>query len=486
MKSSRHILLFSQPPLRAFRRYAKRRIALPLLCSLVSACATEHYDSRPISAKNVAQNLNDHSLNSPALRDFVRSHAPQRDEIWPPQRWDFRSLTLVAFFFNPDLEAARARLATAQAGQVTAAQRPNPVLQLPLQWTTNPKAGDSPWIAGFALDIPIETAGKRAYRENEASHLATASQFQVANVAWDVRSQLREQLLSLWSTYEKVMILQHQVELDQRLVVMLEKRLSAGYAAVWEVNQQRALLLQSRNDLLNAQRDMATVKIRVAAVLGLRVEALADISLDLEKFGQPAPDVPAQDVRVEALLNRTDILESLEQYAATQAALQLEVAKQYPNLHLGPGYTFDQGAHKLGFDFTGLELPVFHRNEGPIAEARGRRLEAEARVKQLEAKAFSEVDSAIAAYNATRNMVSQNESQLAVQRRQLRSAQHALELGQDDRMSLTLAEKTELLARLAALDSAVQMQQAVGKIEDAMQRPISEETVPYTVSEPAK
>ncbi|MBK4736779.1 TolC family protein [Noviherbaspirillum pedocola] len=393
---------------------------------------------------------------------------------------------MAALFFNPDLQAVRAKLATTEAGQVTAAQRPNPVLQFPLQWTVNPNTGVSPWIVGFALDIPIETAGKRGYRVNEAGHLVTAARLQTANVAWSIRSQLREQLLSLWSTSERFGLLQRQVDLDQKLVTILEKRLAAGYASTWEVNQQRLSLIQDRNELLAVQREMAAAKVRVASVLGLRAEALSNAQLDLTGFSSPVPELPPQGIRRQALLNRADVLEGLAQYEVSQAALQLEVARQYPNLHLGPGYTFDQGAHKVGFDFTGLELPIFNRNEGPIAEARSRRLEAEARVKQLEAKAFAEVDSAVAAYNTTRGMMSQNESQLAVQRRQLRTAQRALELGQDDRMSLTLAEKTELLARLAVLDATVQMQQAVGKIEDAMQRPISGPTVPDSLSEFAK
>jgi outer membrane protein TolC len=464
------------------RRCGKYRIAVCLLCCLLGACATERYDPRPISSETVARSLNGHLLSSPALREFAQAHPRQPDEIWPPQKWDLGSLTLVAFFFNPDLEAARARLATAEAGQITAAQRPNPVLQFPLQWTANPKAGDSPWLFGFALDVPIETAGKRSYRVNEAAHLATASRFQVANVAWSIRNQLRQQLLAHWSASERAEFLQKQVELEQALLAIQEKRLKAGYAPPWEVNQQRLLLIQARNALLATQREAAATRVQVATVLGVRAEAVADIRLDLAGFGETIPKLPPQEIRLQALLNRTDVLEGLAQYEARQAAVQLEVAKQYPDLHLGPGYSLDQGANKVGFSFTGLTLPIFNRNQGPIAEARGRRLEAEARVKQLEVKAFSDADSAASAYDAAREMVAQNAEQLALQGRQLSAARRALELGQDDRMSLLLAQKAELAARLAMLDATVQLQQAVGKIEDAMQRPISDTPYPYPSS----
>ena len=231
---------------------------------------------------------------------------------------------------------------------------------------------------------------------------------------------------------------------------------------------------------------MAAVRVRVATVLGLRVERLAGNELDLTEFGQVPFEIPAQEIRLQALLNRADVLEGLAQYQASQAALQLEVAKQYPNLHLGPGYTLDQGARKIGFDFAGLELPIINRNEGPIAEARGRRVEAEARVRQVEAKAFADADSAATAYLTSNDIVIQNQAQLAVQRRQLASAQRALAIGQGDRTSLVLAEKAELVAQLAVLESIFQMQQAIGRVEDAMQRTISGTFVQYSLNELVK
>lgn len=465
---------------------ALRRFALPLCCLLLSACAFQRYEARPISAEGIVNGLSTNSLSSPELRSFVQAHYRPAEPTWPPRQWNLDTLTLAAFFFNPELEAARAKLATMEAGQLTAAQRPNPVLQFPLQRTLNPKNGDSPWTLGVALDIPIETAGRRGYRINEAAHLVTASRLQVANVAWSVRSQLREQLLALWSLSERSDLFLRQVELDQKLETMLEKRVSAGYASAWELNLQRLSLIRARSDLLAAQREVAATKVRVATVLGLRAEALSGVDLDLNGFSQFPAELPSQEIRRQALLNRADVLAGLAQYEASQAALQLEVAKQYPNMHLGPGYTFDRGERKLGFDFTGLELPIFNRNAGPIAEARGRRLEAEARVKQLESKAFSDADGAAATYTITRGMVLQSQTQLTVQRRQLETAQRTLEVGQDDRMSLVLAQKAALAARLALVDARFQLQQSVGRIEDAMQRPVSDTTVQTSPNELAK
>lgn len=478
---SRARRLKSGVPLQVARAVVQQ-FALSMLCLSVSACATQHYDARPISAERIATDLNSRSLFSLELKNFVRSHSPQGEQSWPPSNWDLGSLTLVAFFFNPDLEAARTKLAKTEAGQITAAQRPNPVLQVPFQRTVNPKQGESPWTLGFALDIPIITAGKSGYLISEAGHLAAASRLQLAETAWNVRSQLREQLLMQWAATGRVKLNQAQLELDQRLLLMLEKRLSQGYSSSWEVNQQRLSVILAQNELLATQREAATISVAIAKILGLRVGALAAAELDLTSFGQAVPDLPSEEIRNFALLNRADIRASLAQYEASQAALQLAVAKQYPDIHLGPGYTLDQGARKVGFDFTAMELPIFNRNEGPIAEARGRRREAEAQVTQLEARAFAETDSAVAAYRTTKSIVSQNHVQLAVQLRQLETSKRALELGEDDRMSLVLAQKAELVAELALLNAVTAMQQAVGKVEDSMQRPITTSILQHSSS----
>ncbi|EHP41784.1 divalent cation resistant determinant protein C [Cupriavidus basilensis OR16] len=370
------------------------------------------------------------------MRDFIARHAMRASSDWPPPRWNLDTLTLAAFYFNADLDIARARLATTEASIQTAAQRPNPSLQLPSQHTLNPRGGDSPWTLGIALDIPIQTAGKRGYRIDQATHFASAARLDVANIAWSVRSQLRTQLLNLWFANSRTKLLKQQLALDQRLNAMLEKRVRLGDASAWELNQQRLALIQAQADLLNAQRQASAATVQVANVLGLRPGVLDGLDIDLADFEKPYASVPVPEIRLQALLNRADVRSGLAQYEASQAALQLEVAKQYPDIHLGPGYTFDQGLRKLGFDFTNLMLPIFNRNEGPIAEARARRLEAEAQVKRLESQAMGEIDGAVAAYQATHGIVTRNEEQVRLQGIQLLGAQRSFEAGQTDRMAL--------------------------------------------------
>lgn len=465
----------------------RKTLAALVLCFSLTACATRHYDAVALDAASSAKALEARSLDAPDLKRYVESRYRGTEALaWPPRQWTLDLLTLVAFHFNADLEAARAKLAVAQAAVTTAGQRPNPTLQLPLQRARNPADGASPWTLGLVLDIPIETHGKRDDRIAEATHLATAARLQVANAAWNLRSQLREQLLASGSHAERAKLLRQQVELDQSLVVLLQKRLQEGYLSARDLHQQQLALIQSNKELLGARRESASARIKVAELLGLKPSALDGMELDLAGFVEQDPPLPVAQLQALALLNRADVLEALAAYEASQAALQLEVARQYPDVHLGPGYTLDQGVRKPGFDFSGIALPVFNRNEGPIAEAEARRLQAAAGVKRAQARAWSELDTGLMAYRIARDALDQAGKQFMLQREQLAGTQRAFELGEEDRVTLELHRKTALSARLAEFDASVQVQQALGRIEDAIQRPISAIDRPFAQQDPTR
>ena len=448
-----------------------------LLCLLLSACAVQRYDPMPLDAASSRAALASRSLDSAGLREYIQSKSTMSE--WPARRWNLERLTLAAFYFNPELEAARSRLAAFDAAVTTAGQAPNPTLQLPLQYALNPNAGDAAWSLGLALDIPIETHGKRGHRINQAGHAADAARLEVAGVAWNLRSQLRDQLLGLWLNTEKASLLRQQVETDQALLSMLDKRLQQGYVPARDLNQQQLALIQSNRELLASRRELDAARIRIAGLLGVPPGALDGVELDLGEFARTAPPPAPDRLQSLALLNRTDVLAALASYEASQAALQLEVARQVPDLHLGPGYTLDQGVKKLGFDFSGIELPIFNRNEGPIAQARANRQEAAARVMQAQARAWTELDGALSAWRLAEEAQQQAGRQRALQQAQLAAVRRAFELGEDDRLSLELNRKTDLSARLALLDAQYLAQQALGRIEDAIQRPLSAIDQPF-------
>lgn len=453
---------------------------MKILCLLTAAlggCAS--YTPKPLSPQASAASFESRSLNDPGLKDYLRRVLPGE----PPRTWNLTTLTLAAFYFSPELDLARAQWDLAKAKTVTAGAIPNPTFGLLPQYNANAGSGLSPWTLGVALGIPIETAGKRGYRVSGAEHLSEAARLDIATAAWRVRSGLRAALVNLYAAREQEKLLASQQEVQARTVKALASRLRAGEASQPEVTLARLALDKTRLAAEEAGRRRAEAQVGLAQALGLPSVAVQDVAFSFGSFQEPLPKLPAPDIRQQALRNRPDILATLARYAASQSALQLEIARQYPDLSIGPGYTWDQGARKWSLGIS-LTLPVFNQNRGPIAEAEAGRKVAAARFIALQARVVGEIDRNFAGFTKASNKLEVADRLLASARRQFESSRVRFNAGEADRLTLLGAEQELAASSLARLDTLVQAQQALGSLEDAVQVPLdAAETFPGQFTE---
>jgi outer membrane protein TolC len=182
------------------------------------------------------------------------------------------------------------------------------------------------------------------------------------------------------------------------------------------------------------------------------------------------------------LVGRPDILAGLSDYAASQAALQLEIAKQYPDLRLSPGYQLDDGENKWTIGVS-VELPIFNRNQGPIAEADARRALAAAHFEALQAAVIAEVDRAVALYSTAADIVAQAREVVAVQQQHFRSVHDQYQAGAVDRLELLNAQLDLGGSQVVLVISETRLQQAVGALVDAVQQPWDFEQLARTTSQ---
>jgi outer membrane protein TolC len=192
------------------------------------------------------------------------------------------------------------------------------------------------------LEITIETAGKRGIRIAAARQLSESARWNVLSVAWDVRSRLRGALLELYAAERTSSLLAEQQEIQAEIARLLEVQRKAGEVSAYESMQAKVALDNSRLAAIEAARSAEGARARLAASLGVPRKALDGIALSYDCFNRPSPDIPTGEVRRHALENRTDILSALSEYESTQSALRLEIAKQYPDIRLGPNYQLDQ------------------------------------------------------------------------------------------------------------------------------------------------
>ena len=437
---------------------------------LTAGCA--HFQSQPLSAIDSAASLEARTLDDPAFRAFLETNLQRRFESWPLKSWDLETLTLAAFYYHPSLDVARTEWRLAQGGEITAGERPNPTLNITPGYDFN-YTGLSPWLPSIELDIPVETAGKRGIRQAQARQLSESARLNIAVAAWAVRNNLRASLIDLAAARERENILTGQQSLQEKIVHSLEQQVQAGAIANFDLSQARIALGKVQLDLADARQQDADARVRVADAVGLPAKALAEVDLvyDLSSRPAEAAELTTAGARDEALQHRADILGALADYAAAQSALQLEIAKQYPDIHLGPGYQYDHGEHTITLSIT-AELPILNQNQGPIAEAAARRAEAAAQFNALQAKVLTEIDRAEAGYRVSSESLSSLEELEAAQKKQSDSVAAELRAGAADQLDVLDAQLELATSELSRLDGQLKFQQSFAALENAVQRPI--------------
>jgi outer membrane protein TolC len=440
---------------------------------LFAGCA--HFQSMPLAPEKTAAQFEARRLDDAGLKKFLEQNLGHELKNWPQTNWDLPELSLVAFYFHPSLEVARAQWLVAQAGLKTAGARPNPSVSVTPGYDSQIPGNYSPWLVPVTFDIPIETAGKRGKRIAEAEKISESARWNFVSAIWKIRSDVRAKLLDLKISERRADLLQQQFSAQQQIVKLLQQRLDTGEISRPELTVAQIALNKTQMDFSDAQSKKTDARSRLAEALGLSEAALDGEDLNFDFSPPDANALTSADARTLALRSRADILGALADYAAAEADLRLEIAKQYPDLHFGPGYAWNNGNagdNQWSLGLT-LELPILDQNQGPIAEAEaGRKLTA-AKFIELQSQVIGEIDRAVSGFRVAREQLQTGNELLAAEQQQQKSAQAQLEVGAADQVDSLNAQLEFDSAALAQLENETHLQQSLGQLEDALQSPLT-------------
>jgi len=438
---------------------------------LLAGCA--HFVPQPLLPDKTATELDDRRLDEAGLKKFLEQNSGHAMATWPKTRWDFQELTLVAFYFHPDLEVARAQWLVAQGGLKTAGARPNPSVSLYPGYDYQIPNNFSPWNVPVTFDLPIETAGKRSKRLAEAQQVEESARYGFIRVAWQVRSGVRVGLLDYTLAGRRAGLLQNEFSEQREIVKLLQQRLDAGEISRPELTVAEIALHKTQMDLSDTQAKKSDARSQLAEALGVTEAALAGQELGFDFALPEVKQLTSAEARQLALRSRADILAALADYAAAEADLRLQIAKQYPDLHVGPAYGWNYGQtgdSQWSLGLT-LELPILDQNQGPIAEAGARRKLAAVKFVALQAQVIGEIDRAVSGWRVARAQWQTGNELLASEQRQQKSAEAQIQAGAGDRLDGLNAELELSSAELGRLDNEARLQTALAALEDALQQP---------------
>ena len=461
----------------ALRPASKTVVLCVLLAALVTACAKEKYQAKPINAQAISAKIYAKDPLSADFKAYLIKQGYKVEDI-PFKSWGIDELTASALYHHSKLDVTKAQLALANAQLETASQKQNPTLGGSIARSNQANGDIRPWAYGLNVEIPIETAGKREIRIEEAQHLQAVASIDVADTAWQLRSQIAKDLLRYHENVARQQLLQQEISKHIDIISMLRKRVEVGTLSNTDMLTSK-LLLQTKKDALSAETSKNQELIAILA---------ADSGLSLDKFNQlPIKPLALEtslnkqtellnanalaNLQEKALLNRLDIRRSLEKYAAAEAKIKLEVAKQTPDIAITPGFIFDFGDKIWSLGFSSL-LNLLNKNTRLIAEATQLREIDGAQFEALQANIIGDLSVANARWLAAQDNLKQAKQQQAAQQAYMQKLNKQFAAGALDRLELAQAALQNQLADAQVVTMQFEVLYAANDMQDLLQTPL--------------
>ena len=446
-----------------------------LASALLITAACAHYEPKPLALEQNRRQLQSRRLTDVDVLARVRAVTASGEtgnDNAQPVTWGRAQLLVAALELNPSLAEARAHLAQTSAALATARTLENPTVSLASEYDTS-RADESPWLWGIGTSFLLDSFLSRPQRIDLAQASIRGAHADFSEAIWTVRRDLREALLGMVIARQRLGVLELDVQQRAELARLARSRVKVGMSARAEESQAELELSRSRVALDEARRLEVAGKSALAAALGVSVEAIGEISPqweDLDSIELPAEST-LRSLRDQALLSRPDLERAIAEYQAREIELRQQVRQQYWQASLGPGYTWDHGIRKvtLGASFS---LPIFNRNEGPIAEAVAAREAAGRHAMTVQATILSEVDAAAVSYATALSALERARQQRTTNESLAASERRAFAADATDKPTLLAAELAVSTERLAELDALERAQQALGQLEDSLRTPL--------------
>jgi len=436
---------------------------------LFSGCTAYH--SLELNPADTQREFERRTLTDPRVRHRIQTLLPaNQDELG----WSTVQLLIAANEFNPTLAEAREHLGETAAGLTTARAIPNPSVSLGSEYDLQ-QSGEPSWLYSISTSFLLDTSLARKIRLHAAQAGVRSARLDFAESIWNVRRDIHAALVSILLEERRVALLNAAEQANDQFAQAIDARVHEGEAAPSERLQARLELTRSRVALADANQKLSEAKAKLATAVGVPVGALDGQPLTLIELDAPenVDEARIDTLRAHAALARIDLERAIVDYDTRELELQEQVRLQYPQLSLGPGYTWDHGIPKATFGIS-FTAPIFNRNRGPIAEAAARRAGAVQHVMTVQQHAVQEIDTARTAYHEQIKALILARTQSKAAQDVVEQLQRAVSLGAEDKPTLLAARIAANADMLAELDALERVHIARGQLEDALRTPLND------------
>jgi cobalt-zinc-cadmium efflux system outer membrane protein len=369
--------------------------------------------------------------------------------------------------YNPAIRSAIAAVEAAKGTAKQAGAYPNPQFFFEQDTVGTGPGG----YEGLGFNQVVKTANKLKLQQAAAMMDLLNARLALRRAYTDLAYQVRTNYFAVLVALEGVKVNEALYQFTNEIYRVQVDLVEGGAAAPYEPLQLRALAIQARFNLVQAQNQYLASWKQLAATLGLRDMPPTEL---IGRVDMPVPVFEYRDVLARVLAGHTDVLAAIN--SIQRARFVLEFAKVTPvpdvtlNVLVQKDYTAPPNllVHSLQFGFP---VPIWDQNQGNIKRAEGDLAQALAGPEQARNTLTNSLADAYSRYQTSRENVAISLQQV---RDQIRAYRLLYERRQTDPLSVGFGDvvtaQQTLASYIAAYVTALGLQwTAVADIANLLQ-----------------
>ena len=365
--------------------------------------------------------------------------------------------------YNPQMRAALAGVEGAQAGVSSARAWANPTLtfgSLGRQQALM-SAGVPGMMHGLNFTQPIELPTVRSSRIRAAQFRRQGSEWALAETRLAIRGVVKQSFYEALRRRGAVSVARENLALLEDLRRRIEVQVDVGEAARLELTRAEAELAGARIQVQSAELRYNAAVSSLSAAIGAPVGKL-ELEADLDP---PALLPPLNQLQADMLARHPTMALAQTEIRRADALVSNEKAQRMPQPSFWMDWLQQPDVAQYRFGVT-IDMPVWSRREGPIAEALAQKRQASAQADQRRLQLTAALEQAYNLYQIASQQVeifqtgTLRQAQAAV-----RAAQAAFKFGERGIIEVLDAQRVLRSAQLEYLNAQYDRQQALIELE---------------------